>query len=113
MPYKYIVSVDSKSFSEAHPTIMNVLHRLSWAAQKVVHDGSFTEFNELLAVGYFEDQRMNVSLFQTSTYHLSFPHLAPSALIFGASDQSRHSIMMTVNTVWGQRWPPCLSAVTQ
>ncbi|KAI9756288.1 MAG: hypothetical protein M1815_003872 [Lichina confinis] len=59
MPYKYIVSVDSKSFSEAHPTIMNVLHRLSWAAQKVVHDGSFTEFNELLAVGYFEDQRMN------------------------------------------------------
>ena len=88
MPYKYIVSVDSKSFSEAHPTIMKVLHRLSWAAQQVVHDGSFTEFNELLAVGYFEDQRMNVSLSRTSPYHFLYHNLPRPALIFGTPNRN-------------------------
>ena len=65
MPYKYIVDVDSKAFAEAPGPIMRILHRLTWAGQQVVTDGTSAEFNELLAVGYFEDQRMNVSLSKT------------------------------------------------
>lgn len=62
MPYKYIVDVDSKSFGEAPSTIMKILQRLTWAGRQAVMDGSFKPFNELLAVGYFEEQRMNVGL---------------------------------------------------
>ncbi len=68
MPYKYIVAVDSKPFSEAPDLILNVLHRLQWAAGQThaADDGSFTGFNELLAVGYLEEQKMGVSIFSFS-----------------------------------------------
>ncbi|KAI9682656.1 MAG: hypothetical protein M1829_006643 [Trizodia sp. TS-e1964] len=58
MPYKYIVDVESKSFKDAPRTILKALNRLTWAGQMAVTDGSFQKFNELLAVGYFEAQRM-------------------------------------------------------
>lgn len=61
MPYKYVVSVDSKPFSEAPPTIMNIVNRLTWAGKKVVNDGTYQQFNELLCLGYFENQSIGVS----------------------------------------------------
>lgn len=62
MPYSYIVDVDSKSFSEAPDPILRALHRLTWAGEQTVTDGSFMKFNELLTIGYFEEQKMSVSL---------------------------------------------------
>lgn len=62
MPYKYIVSVDSKGFSEAPKTVMNVLNRLTWAGRHCVSNGSFQDFNEELVLGYFEKQAIGVSL---------------------------------------------------
>ncbi|MCJ1389057.1 hypothetical protein MMC18_001911 [Xylographa bjoerkii] len=58
MPYKYVVAVDSKGFSEAPPPIIHALKGLEWAAHKSVQDKTFKAFNELLAVGYFEDGKM-------------------------------------------------------
>ncbi|KAJ9206360.1 hypothetical protein DTO027B5_717 [Paecilomyces variotii] len=57
MPYKYVVSVDSKGFDEAPPEIMNALGRLTWATEQAVSaaGGSVLHPNELLMLGYFED----------------------------------------------------------
>jgi hypothetical protein len=62
MPYKYIVDVDSKSFSGAPEAIHHARARLNWAGQHAVQDGSFTKFNELLTLGYFEKQKINVNI---------------------------------------------------
>ncbi|MCJ1400048.1 hypothetical protein MMC11_003251 [Xylographa trunciseda] len=58
MPYKYVVAVDSKGFNEAPAPIIDALKSLEWAARQSVHDNTFKSFNELLAVGYFEDGKM-------------------------------------------------------
>lgn len=58
MPYKYVVAVDSKSFGEAPKAILRALHRLTWAGEQAVTDGTFQKFNELLTVGYFQEQKM-------------------------------------------------------
>lgn len=60
MPYKYVVAVKSKGFSEAPPVMMNVLNRLSWAGKRVVNDGTYQQFNELLCLGYMEKQSIKV-----------------------------------------------------
>ncbi len=61
MPYKYVVDVDSKSFSEAPPVILNALNRLTWAGQQSNGVGQFQNYNELLTLGYFEEQKIGVS----------------------------------------------------
>ena len=63
MPYKYVVSVDSKGFSEAPDEVLRALGRLSWATEKAVAstDGCFLPPNELLILGYFEDMKIGVS----------------------------------------------------
>lgn len=61
MPYKFIVSVNSRAFSEAPKVIMDGLNRLTWAGKHVVQDGTYQDFNELLALGYFEKQAIGVS----------------------------------------------------
>lgn len=72
MPYKYVVSVKSKAFSEAPPIILNVLNRLTWAGKRIVNDGTYKEFNELLCLGYFEKQKIGVGfppLFSFMDHH--------------------------------------------
>lgn len=59
MPYKYVISVDSKGFDEAPAEIMYALGRLDWATKQAVGTEA-REPNELLAVGYFEDMAMGV-----------------------------------------------------
>jgi hypothetical protein len=61
MPYKYVIDVDSKSFTDAPKAIHHARARLNWAGAYVVKDGSFRKFNELLTLGYFEKQKINVS----------------------------------------------------
>ena len=63
MPYKYIVAVSSKAFSEAPKPVMDALARLTWAGRQSVTDGSFMDFNEELVLGYFERQAIGVSLY--------------------------------------------------
>lgn len=80
--YKYGVSVGSKSFRDAPDPIIRALLRLRWAGHQVIEhartslsqlqdDGrvevarsvgfDFVEFNELLALGYFKGNKINVS----------------------------------------------------
>ncbi len=79
--YKFGVSVQSKGFDEAPDVILRALHRLIWASQQAVHytadmmdqpdlatltddehrpPRKSNEFNELLALGFMEDDRINV-----------------------------------------------------
>lgn len=61
MPYKFVVTVDSKPFKGAPQVIMDGLNRLTWAGKHTVGDATFLQFNELLALGYFEEQSIGVS----------------------------------------------------
>ncbi|KAJ5765376.1 hypothetical protein N7520_004935 [Penicillium odoratum] len=60
MPYKYVVSVASKGFSEAPDAILRSLGRLTWATEKAVTaaGGVFQPPNELLTLGYFEGMKI-------------------------------------------------------
>lgn len=62
MPYKYVVSVDSKGFDEAPPEIMRALGRLTWATEHAINAAgdTFLPPNELLMLGYFEDMAIGV-----------------------------------------------------
>lgn len=62
MPYKFVVSVDSKGFNEAPDEILRCLGRLTWATeQAVVTAGDpFIPPNELLVLGYFEGMKIGV-----------------------------------------------------
>ncbi|KAM7209622.1 hypothetical protein V8F20_000025 [Naviculisporaceae sp. PSN 640] len=73
--YKFGVTVQSKGFNEAPDVILRALHRMVWAGKNAVQattsrleeydlgpDGpppTSNEFNELLALGYMEDDRIN------------------------------------------------------
>ncbi|KAL4820411.1 hypothetical protein BDW67DRAFT_172641 [Aspergillus spinulosporus] len=59
-PYKYVVSVDSRGFSEACDPVLRALGRLTWATKSAVRSqsGNTRDPNELLLLGYFEDQKI-------------------------------------------------------
>ena len=61
IPYKYVAAVSAKAFAEAPSLILKALHRLTWAGQQCTSQQEFRKFNELLAVGYMQDQKMGVS----------------------------------------------------
>jgi hypothetical protein len=82
------VSVQSKGFAEAPDVVLRALQRLIWAKQvaveksnafigaldqKLVGERALVEnsgdFNELLALGYMEDDKINV---RYSQHHLDF-----------------------------------------
>ncbi|KAF9887333.1 hypothetical protein FE257_010328 [Aspergillus nanangensis] len=56
----YVVSVDSKGFSEAPDGILHALGRLTWATETAVSASgdSFLRPNELLVLGYFEEMKI-------------------------------------------------------
>ncbi|CBF75024.1 predicted protein [Aspergillus nidulans FGSC A4] len=59
-PYKYVVSVDSRGFSEACDPVLRALGRLTWATKNAVRSqgGNTYDPNELLLLGYFEEQKI-------------------------------------------------------
>lgn len=70
-PYKFVAPVDSLPFSDAPDVILNSLMRMRWAGQETVSQpGEFVPFNELMAVGYFEDGAMGVSRINSELYKL-------------------------------------------
>lgn len=62
MPYKFIAATASRSFDTAAHSITATRSRLNWAARHCVGPETHNkeaEFNELLALGYFEQQRIS------------------------------------------------------
>lgn len=57
MPYKFIVAPASHSFDGAARPITASRSRLNWASKLLVPE--HREFNEVLALGYYEEQRIN------------------------------------------------------
>lgn len=62
MPYKYVVSVDSKGFDQAPDDMLRALGRLSWATKQAVTSAGdeYSAPNELLTLGYFEEMKIGV-----------------------------------------------------
>ena len=58
--------------------IMNALNRLTWAGKDAIRDGSYRPFNELLCLGYMENQSIGVSPFTCPV--LSITPSAPNDL---------------------------------
>lgn len=58
MPYKFIAATASKSFDGAIHAITDTRSRLNWASKFIVKE-THQEFNEVLALGYFEQQKIN------------------------------------------------------
>lgn len=62
MPYKFIAATASRSFDTAARSITATRSRLNWAARHCVGPETHNkeaEFNELLALGYFEKQKID------------------------------------------------------
>ncbi|KAK0645301.1 hypothetical protein DIS24_g8063 [Lasiodiplodia hormozganensis] len=60
MPYKFIAATASRSFDTAAHSITATRSRLNWAARHCIGPENHNkEFNELLALGYFEQQRIS------------------------------------------------------
>ncbi|KAI2793724.1 hypothetical protein POX_a00308 [Penicillium oxalicum] len=79
VPYKYVVSVNSKAFSEAPTEILTALGRLSWATEQAVKrsGGEYQPPNELLALGYFEQMKIG---FHDDGEKILDPRLRPCRL---------------------------------
>ncbi|RDW93718.1 uncharacterized protein DSM5745_01040 [Aspergillus mulundensis] len=60
-PYKFVVCVESRGFDQACDPVLRALGRLRWATETAVQSmgGTALEPNELLLLGYFEDQRIS------------------------------------------------------
>ena len=67
MPYNYVVGHDnSTKLEDAPEPIKEAVHRMTWAAKRIVPEEDFVAFNELLAIGYLEAMRMGVrAIFQS------------------------------------------------
>lgn len=82
------MTVQSKGFDEAPDVILRALQRLIWAKQACVDTSNFFirklapesigehaivttdgDFNELLELGYMEDDKINVSIFRSSALY--------------------------------------------
>lgn len=57
MPYKFVAATSSRPFAGAAAAVVAARSRLDWAARLV--GGSQDAFNELLALGYFERQKID------------------------------------------------------
>lgn len=72
MPYKFVAAASSSSFADSAAPIVNTRSRLNWAAQYILSrehpdkplasiraEWKPKEFNELLALGYLEEQKIS------------------------------------------------------
>ncbi|KAK1710416.1 hypothetical protein BDP67DRAFT_595609 [Colletotrichum lupini] len=61
-PYKFVVAVDSKPFSAAPEAFIGALKRMEWAGEVSIEMTNevlgFTNFNELLSIGYMEKDKI-------------------------------------------------------
>ncbi len=75
MPYKYVAATESKSFEGACSAITSARSRLQWASRFVT--GEEIDFNEVLALGYFEKQAISVSGFLPASCRVVNPVVVP------------------------------------
>lgn len=63
LPYKFSADVPSFAFSQAPPMVKNALHKMIWAGEiaGASEDRPFQRLNEVLILGYFQDQAIGVS----------------------------------------------------
>ncbi|KAF7909423.1 uncharacterized protein EAF01_003141 [Botrytis porri] len=60
-PYKFLVAHEANSFRDAPVPILQAMQRMTWAGQQAFSgkkDADFTPFNEVLALGYFENMHI-------------------------------------------------------
>jgi hypothetical protein len=58
MPYKFVAATSSMSFDGAANAITSTRSRLNWASKFIAAD-THQDFNEVLALGYFEQQKIS------------------------------------------------------
>ena len=89
LPYKYILAVETRPFQDAPDALLKALQRLRWAG-KHVGQSEEEQFNEILAVGYYEQGKMGVST------------ISVSYCIDEETDHSIDSTMMMERKGWAQ-----------
>ncbi|TGO51579.1 hypothetical protein BCON_0158g00050 [Botryotinia convoluta] len=60
-PYKFLVAHEANSFEDAPVPILQAMQRMTWAGRQAFsgkEDAEFTPFNEVLALGYFENMHI-------------------------------------------------------
>lgn len=68
LPYKYSANVPSTPFAEAPKLVTDALNRMIWAGTKASEDEPMLPLNEVLVLGYYEDQHIGVSCMNPSFY---------------------------------------------
>ena len=58
---KYVARADSTPFKDAPKVVVNAISRLDWAAKVALNGQHFDGHNEILVVGYMQEQGMGVS----------------------------------------------------
>ncbi|KAK4695373.1 hypothetical protein P7C71_g2375, partial [Lecanoromycetidae sp. Uapishka_2] len=58
MLYKYVVSQDNTALKDAPAVIQNALGRMTWAGRHHANGADFLPYNEVLALGYFEQGKI-------------------------------------------------------
>jgi len=62
MPYKFIVAQGCSTALESAPAVIkNALGRMTWAGRHHAQGAHFEPYNEVLALGYFEESKIGVS----------------------------------------------------
>lgn len=93
MPYKFIATTASSSFDDAPDAIKDALSGLNWDPGLVVKEGH-NEFNEVPALGYFEDQSID--------YHDDGEHvLGPTIVTLSLDVPARMRLRMKVKYYLG------------
>ncbi|KAL0937584.1 uncharacterized protein CTRU02_207315 [Colletotrichum truncatum] len=122
-PYKFAVAVASKPFTEAPDSIIGALKRLRWAGRISVSKTNnafqkemvnvarcaslsedFVEFNELLSLGYMEDDRIN---FHDDGENTLGPTVATLSLGSPAQMAFRHKKSYAKNKLVVLKFPLC------
>lgn len=73
MPYKYVAKVGTIPFSDSSEPVRLALKKLNWASKKLLDENFTHEFNEVLALGYLPNQKIDVRLLSPS--HAMFAHI--------------------------------------
>lgn len=62
MAYNYIVGQENTALEDAPAVVKNALGRMTWAGRHHANGAKFVDYNEVLALGYFEGGKIGVSV---------------------------------------------------
>ncbi|KAA8567603.1 hypothetical protein EYC84_008078 [Monilinia fructicola] len=102
-PYKFLVAHEANSFEDAPVPVMKAMQRMTWAGKQAFSghdDATFTPFNEVLCLGYFESMHIgyhddgedtlgeNRCYLHAVTHHMDFYDLLSLAAMSSPSSLS-------------------------